>query len=111
MKYIVSVSLLVFLLLPTVWGQTSDDFESTRALADQGNADAQYNLGVMYANGEGVPENDVMAYVWFSVSATQGTESARENRDIISKELTTEQRAKGQEIATRCFDSDFKDCK
>jgi hypothetical protein len=65
----------------------------------------------MYASGRGVPQNDVMAYVWFSVSAAQGHENARGNRDIISERLTAEQRAKGQEIATRCFDSGFKDCK
>jgi uncharacterized protein len=28
-----------------------------RPLADQGNASAQYNLGVMHANGHGVPQN------------------------------------------------------
>ena len=110
MKYLVSVSLLVFFLLPVAWGQTPD-FESTRTLADQGFAFAQYNLGYMYSQGEGVPQNDVMAYVWFSVSAAQGHEIARESRDIVSKRLTAQQRAKGQEIATRCFDSDFKDCK
>jgi hypothetical protein len=146
MKYLVSVSLLVFFLLPVAWGQTPD-FESTRTLADQGYAFAQYNLalkydngegvaendteavkwcrlaadqgfafaqynlGYMYSQGEGVPQNDVMAYVWFSVSAAQGHEIARESRDIVSKRLTAQQRAKGQEIATRCFDSDFKDCK
>ena len=26
-------------------------------LAEQGHADAQYNLGLMYANGEGVPQD------------------------------------------------------
>jgi len=26
----------------------------------------------MYANGEGLHENDVEAYVWFSVAAAQG---------------------------------------
>jgi hypothetical protein len=30
-------------------------------LAEQGDAVAQYNLGVMYANGWGVPENDAEA--------------------------------------------------
>ena len=35
-----------------------------RKAADQGHAQAQYNLGVMYYNGDGVPENHVRAYVW-----------------------------------------------
>ena len=44
------------------------DFETAlrlwRPLADQGYAKAQFNLGIMYDNGEGVPENDVQAYKW-----------------------------------------------
>ena len=44
------------------------DFETAlrlwRPLADQGYAKAQFNLGIMYDNGEGVPESDVQAYKW-----------------------------------------------
>ena len=32
-----------------------------RPLAEQGNADAQYNLGMMYDEGEGVPQDDAEA--------------------------------------------------
>ena len=78
--------------------------------AEQGHASAQFNLGVMYANGEGVPQNNLRAYVWFSVAAAQGDEDARSNRDIISETLTPEQLARGQDMATRCFESDFQDC-
>lgn len=34
-----------------------EDMESIRRLADQGYAPAQYYLGVMYLNGEGVPQD------------------------------------------------------
>jgi TPR repeat protein len=34
-----------------------------RPLAEQGNAHAQYNLGVLYDNGLGVPLDKVRAYV------------------------------------------------
>jgi len=95
-------------------GVAENDIEAVkwfRLAADQGDADAQAFLGGMYSQGEGVPQNDVMAYVWWSVSAAQGHVNASKGRDIVSKKLTAEQRAKGQEIATRCFDSGFKDCK
>ena len=81
-----------------------------RLAAEQGNASAQQNLGVMYVNGDGVPQNNVRAYVWYSVAAAQGNEDARTNRDIISERLTPEQLARGQDMATRCFESDFQDC-
>lgn len=43
-----------------------------RPLADQGNASAQYNLGVMYDIGEGVAQNDARAVNWYRKAADQG---------------------------------------
>ncbi len=36
-----------------------------RPLAEQGNADAQFFLGVMYYKGRGVPQDYVEAIIWF----------------------------------------------
>ncbi len=41
-------------------------------LAEQGHADAQSNLGVMYAAGEGVPQDYVEAVRWYRLAAEQG---------------------------------------
>ena len=81
-----------------------------RLAAEQGDSDAQLNLGFMYSKGQGVPQNGVMGYVWASLAAAQGSEAARHNRDISVKQLTPEQLARGQEIAARCFESSYKDC-
>ena len=81
-----------------------------RLAAEQGRADAQYNLGVMYATGEGVPENYLSAYVWQSVSAAQGNQVAKDNIDIVKNLLTKKQVALGQSLATKCFESNYKDC-
>jgi TPR repeat protein len=67
-------------------------------------------LGLMYATGEGVPQNNLRAYVWWSVAAAQGNEDARGNRDRMADRLTPEQLARGQDMATRCFESDYQDC-
>ena len=45
--------------------------------AEQGYADAQLNLGVMYAKGEGVPQDDQEAAKWFRMSAEQGNNEAQ----------------------------------
>ena len=37
------------------------DIEQQRKAAEQGFAEAQHNLGAMYAKGKGVPENDAEA--------------------------------------------------
>ena len=49
----------------------------TQALAEAGNAAAQYNLGVMYDNGQGVPQDDVEAVRWLRLAADQGYVSAQ----------------------------------
>jgi len=43
-----------------------------RSLANQGNALAQFNLGFMYSNGQGVPWNDTQAVKWYRKAAEQG---------------------------------------
>lgn len=42
-----------------------------RKSAEQGQ-DAQYNLGVMYDNGKGVPQDDKQSVMWFRKAAEQG---------------------------------------
>src|SRR5512135_1801276 len=41
-------------------------------LAEQGLPEAQYNLGVMYRKGQGVPEDYVAAAKWWKKAAEQG---------------------------------------
>ena len=48
-------------------------------LAEQGDADAQYNLGTMYGKGQGVPQDDKTALKWSSLAAGQGNADAQYN--------------------------------
>lgn len=41
-------------------------------LAEQGNANAQFQIGMLYANGQGVANDDKEAVKWFSKAAEQG---------------------------------------
>lgn len=41
-------------------------------LAEQGDATAQNNLGVMYEYGLGVPKDDAEAVKWYRMAAEQG---------------------------------------
>jgi TPR repeat protein len=50
-----------------------------RPLAEQGDADAQYRLGVLYANGYGVPKDYVQARQWYEKAAAQGNTIAQYN--------------------------------
>jgi hypothetical protein len=48
-----------------------------RKLAKQGNADAQYSLGVAYHEGEGVKQDDKKAVYWWQKAAEQGIAKAQ----------------------------------
>lgn len=48
-----------------------------RPLAEQGYAAAQFNLGIMYDNGQGVPEHDAEAAKWYRLAAEQGDADAQ----------------------------------
>ena len=54
----------------------SSDYETAmrlfRPFAEQGNADAQYNLGAMYDKGQGVPQDYAEAVKWYRMGAEQG---------------------------------------
>ena len=50
-----------------------------RLAADQGHADAQFELGVKYETGEGVPQDDAEAVRWYRLAAEQGYVGAQHN--------------------------------
>jgi len=47
--------------------------------AEQGNADAQFNLGLMYAKGNGVLQDYKTAVKWYTQAAEQGNIRAQTN--------------------------------
>jgi len=53
------------------------EFEDTLKKAEQGFAKAQFNLGLMYSKGEGVPQNYKQAMHWYSKAAEQGMAKAQ----------------------------------
>lgn len=53
------------------------EVDDVRALAEQGDAQAQFNLGVMYAKGDGVAQDHVEAVEWYRRAAEQGDASGQ----------------------------------
>jgi TPR repeat protein len=78
--------------------------------AAQGYTESQHNLALAYYQGRGLPKNDMMAYVWTSLAAAQGFSESFAARDEVIKLLSLEQLSTRQEIAARCFASNYKDC-
>jgi hypothetical protein len=55
------------------------DFAETKKNADAGDAEAQYNLGLMYAKGGGVPKDFTEAVKWHRKAADQGHADAQKS--------------------------------
>ena len=63
----------VFLVLTAALQAADADLAAVRVKAEKGNAVAQYNLGLLYAEGRAVPKDPIEAYVWLSLAAENGT--------------------------------------
>jgi TPR repeat protein len=71
-----------FALAESAWKQKdATALAQLRAAAQSGDANAQYWLGVMYHNGQGVPQDYAQAISWFRKAAAQGDADAQ-NRAI-----------------------------
>jgi len=64
----------------------------------------------MYRHGEGVPENKIKVYLWYSLAKAQGYENVKHNLEILKDDMAKEQVAEAQELASKCWESEFKDC-
>ena len=58
-------------------GDNATAWQELRPLAEQGDALAQYALGLMYSDGRGVPKNLVEGARWYRLSAEQGDADAQ----------------------------------
>lgn len=70
-------------------------------LAATGDPDAQYMLGRLYARGNGVIQDFVMAHQWFNLAAAGGHRQAPAAREAVATMMTPEQVATAQAAARR----------
>ena len=94
-------------------GVLKDDAEAVRwyrLAAEQGDAHAQYGLGLMYANGRGVLKDSVLAHIWSNIAGANGNASARELRDSLERDMTRAEISQATELARACMASDYQDC-
>lgn len=77
-KNIVVLILAAFIFLGITTNSHAATFEEIKKLAEQGDADAQGYLGVMYSKGEGGVLHDYKkAIKWFSKAAEQGSATSQ----------------------------------
>jgi TPR repeat protein len=91
------IAVLPVVLLSVSWsadfdkGQhaySSGDYETAIAewqvLADEGHASAQFGMGLIYANGFGVPLDDDLALKWYGLAAGQDHAEAQASLGVMN---------------------------
>jgi TPR repeat protein len=68
------------------------------------NSHQPFRRGIMYANGQGVPQDYVQAHMWFNLAASRssvelGIVEAVKNRGEIAEMMTPAQIAEAQRLA------------
>ena len=58
------------------------------AAAEEGDMDAQYAAGLIYAEGRGVPEDLVQSYYWLTRAIEQGDRDAEKLRVYVATEMS-----------------------
>ncbi len=94
-RFILSLILICFSLSSIHATELEDGFQAFTAgnyeqalrlwlpIAEKDNADAQYNLGILYQKGLGVEKNLKAAFIWYKRSAANGNTDAMYNLGIM----------------------------
>ena len=103
-RWITRFTLLALLAVPTAWagfeeglaaaqrGDYATAWSEWQPLAEQGNADAQAGLGIMYQAGHGVAKDVREAVRWYQKAANQGHAKAQ------ARLIKLEQKAKNKNV-------------
>jgi hypothetical protein len=68
-------------------------------LAYRGDIEAQFALGMMYLNGDGVPRDEVHAYKWLNLAAADGDVQVKTTIDLAATRMMPDQIAEAQKLA------------
>ena len=114
MKTTIPICIALLALLFVLQGcKTKEEKAAHKALisAKQGAALAQFRLGKMYANGEGVAENKIYAYMWVNAADIQGLgNSATEYKAELAKKMNAEEIEVAEKLYSDCKEKRYEDC-
>ena len=78
-RYLFTTLFCLFFSMPLL----ADNLSHWQQLAEKGSVNAQFNLGAMYDNGDGVPEDAAEAAKWYHQAADQGHVNAQFNLGVM----------------------------
>ena len=87
--------------------QSDDDAAQWYRLAtDQGLAGAQFNLGIMYTEGRGVPRDHVLAHMWLDLVVSELPPSGKDQRNstvdalhLVASKMNLAELAEARQLA------------
>jgi len=80
---VAAVAVLVALAVGAPVQAQTPEIDALRVRAEAGDAIAQNDLGLIYDNGRGVPEDDAEAVRWYRLAADQGVVVAQYNLGVM----------------------------
>ena len=80
-------------------GNYARAYQEYKSSAEAGNSLAQFMMGRLYAEGRGVVRDDVAAYMWFDLSASNGNTRAIAARDAVAAQLDAAEIDRAQDLA------------
>jgi uncharacterized protein len=70
-------------------GMVDKDYISNRLqAAENGKAEAYYDLGLLYSIGHGVQQDNIEAHKWFNLAAMRGMLSAQIDRAEVADDMS-----------------------
>ena len=72
-------------------GNYTRAYQEFKQSADAGNSLAQFMMGRLYAEGRGVVEDNMAAYMWYDLAASSGNSHAIAARDSVAAQLDADE--------------------
>ena len=86
------------------------DFNVQRSLAEQGDKEAQFILGVLFILGvRDITPHFIFAYMWFSLASSNGNKDGGKFRDEVFKQLSVTYLKDAQDRAYKCKTGNYTD--
>jgi len=82
-------------------GNYARAYQEFKQSADAGNSLAQFMMGRLYAEGRGVVEDNMAAYMWYDLAAGSGSRRAIAARDSIAAQLDANELERAQDLAAQ----------
>ena len=83
LRIVATIAVLIALVVCVPVQAQTPEIDALRARAEQGDAEAQSNLGYMYDTGQGVPQDYAEAMRWYRLAADQGYDGAQNNLGVM----------------------------